>query len=103
MAEVDPKTLGIVMEGAQLAHSMPYIDEQLGKMEALVKRRVFNAIADGALTPEMALNAWFELHSYAMLNRRLDQKVQFATSNRQKVDHSLPDPASKVDKTPDKA
>lgn len=69
-----PMEIAAAQTAARLQGVMPYLQDEIGKMEAQVKMRAFNAIRDGKLTPDLAISLWMEAHAVQMLHVRLRTK-----------------------------
>lgn len=86
---VNPDLLGQVREGARLAGFMPYLEAELDKMHQLLDSRAYQAVSDGSLTPEVALNLWLEKYAYLKLQRRFKQVIAGSVSVGQDIAHQL--------------
>jgi hypothetical protein len=80
MTKLAMEDFGRITEGAKLAGFLPYLEEEIYKMEQLLEDQVFKKLAAKALTPEMALEAWIEKVAYRRLLKRFNQTVRMGTS-----------------------
>jgi len=71
-----PEELGDILGAARLLGVLPYVKVELERMEEQVISRVFSAMDAGALSPDVALNAWMELRAYRRLFKRLDTRAK---------------------------
>ena len=76
MSEPTFQELDKISTGAYVAGIMPTVEREIAEMAMVVQRKVFGAIRDGTLTPDMAVNAWYEVYSFQSLLRRLEKKVK---------------------------
>ena len=77
---IDPTDLGVIRDGARLAGFLPYLQDELIKMEEAAVVRIDQLMTQGKLTPELSQMAWIELLSYRRLRRRLEQRVRIGVS-----------------------
>lgn len=73
---LEHKDLQKISEGARLQGFEPYLKDYVEKMERTLVNKVFRALEEKTLTPEVALYAWMELLSYRRLLRKFQQQVQ---------------------------
>lgn len=77
---IAPENLAAITEGARIAQMLPYLAEEVAKMERAVENRVFEAIRTGELTGQMAVSAWMEKRSLRGLLAKMEQKVRLGQS-----------------------
>lgn len=65
---------------AALAQFRPYLEDYVSKMETSLEVKVFKALEDKTLTPELALYAWMEKLSYRRLLRKYNSDVNIGQS-----------------------
>lgn len=96
---VAPEEMAKISEGARLAGFLPYIEQEVAKMERMVENKAYLHIMKGTLTPEMALNYWLEKKAYHSLLTRFEQKVKIGqlAGNRLGVELNMPDTISSED------
>lgn len=73
-----------VVQGARLLNFLPYLQEEIVKMQSAVENKVAQHIKDGTLTPELAYNFWLERHSYTTLFSRFETKARLAAAQGDK-------------------
>lgn len=73
-----------VVQGARLINFLPYLEEEINKMIAVVDGKVNQHIRQGTLTPELALNFWLERDSYTTLFKRFKTKAAIAAGQGDK-------------------
>jgi hypothetical protein len=84
-----PDELASIREGVKLDALMPYVADEVSKMERALENRVQSELQAGTLTPEKALQAWIEKLSYRKLLSKFTQKVSIGQSMGQKHQSSL--------------
>ena len=84
-----PDQLGQIRTGAEMANMLPYIKvEAEGRMHG-VQNRVFMAIAQGKLTPELAMTAWHEMAAYRNMLKSYETHVKVGVSLAEKHSQSI--------------
>jgi len=48
----------------------------IAKLKTQVEQKVYQEISTGALTPEKALLAWYEMHSYHRLLQKFNKQIK---------------------------
>jgi hypothetical protein len=81
--------LGKVMDGARLAGSLPYLTDEIDKMEDALISRVLSTINDHTLTPDAAYAAWLELASYRSLLKRFRTRIAVGVSAGERSQDAL--------------
>lgn len=64
----------------RMAGFLPTLEEEMGKIKAIIVTRARTAATDGRLTPEFALQLWAEFLAADGLLRRMSQKVALSAS-----------------------
>lgn len=77
-------SLDEVVQGARLLNFLPYLQEEIVKMQTAVESKVAQHIKEGTLTPELAYNYWMERHSYTTLFGRFETKARLAAAQGDK-------------------
>lgn len=77
-------TIDEVVQGARLINFLPYLEEEILKMQRAVEAKVDQHIKAGTLTPELAFNFWLERHSYTTLFGRFETKARIAAAQGDK-------------------
>lgn len=75
-----PDELDMIAGSHYLRTALPTLEAELEQQSSITARRIFDAIRDGNLTPEKAMNAWHELYGYERLLRRLRKRVRHGES-----------------------
>lgn len=78
-----------VVQGARLINFLPYLAEEIDKMQRAVEVKVDQHIKAATLTPELAYNYWLEKHSYTTLLKRFETKAKVAAAQGDKNRASL--------------
>lgn len=78
--EPTPEQLAELSLGAKYLSLQAPITEDIQKMIRQAENRVFQAISDGSLTPEMALQGWYEVNSYHRLLQKFNQRIKMGQS-----------------------
>lgn len=73
---MDAKDAGEIRNVAIIQSFLPYLEAELAKMDRALENRVLTALEHGELTPQQALEAWYEKATYTKLIRRLTQTVR---------------------------
>lgn len=69
-----------VNDGARIAHMLPDMEREIGSLMHTVETRMYQAIANGSLTPEAAVTAWHEMAAYRNLLKRYQTRVKVGES-----------------------
>lgn len=85
----DAIPLSEVRDGARIANSMPFITAELEHMDRMLEARVFQALDDGTLTPDGALEAWQTKRAHKRLLKNLQTKVQLGIAAAASVVESV--------------
>lgn len=72
----EPHEIETALDGARLAGSLPTITEEVTRMKTTVENRIYAAIRDGRLTPDMAMNAWHEMQAYSRFFNNVRSRVK---------------------------
>lgn len=65
----NPEDIRIARNAAKLHGVLPEIQEAVGQQMAAIESRVYSAIRQGKLTPDMALSGWHEMFAaFSLLN-----------------------------------
>lgn len=73
-----------VVQGARLLNFLPYLKDEIEKMQGAVVATVRGHIDAGTLTPELSYNFWMEWNSYATLYKRFETKARLAMAQGDK-------------------
>lgn len=79
-SEPTPEQLLDLSQGAKLAALAEPLSADLGKLMEQSMNKVFIEIANGTLTPDLALQAWYELNAYQRLLQRFNQRIKVGQS-----------------------
>jgi hypothetical protein len=79
-ADPTPEQMSTIRRGAEMSNMLPYISSEIEGMMKSVQNKVFVAIANGTLTPEMAVSTWHEMAAYRNLLKRYETHVRVGTS-----------------------
>lgn len=71
--------------GQTAALAMELVGDELEQAQAHVSRKAFECVRNGTLTPEQAMNFWFEKHALFTLQTRLTQKMNVGRSSAMKA------------------
>lgn len=74
--EPTPSELMDLSIGAKYLQLKEPLSNDIQKMIQGVENRVYVAISQGQLTPEYAMQAWYEMHSYHRLMQKFNQRIQ---------------------------
>lgn len=77
--------LALVGKGRVSAELLPLVEEVVAGMERSLENRIFQGLAAGTLTPEVALYAWIEKSTYKTLLKRLTTHILVGQSAAQAV------------------
>lgn len=81
-----PEQLAKVNEGIKVREFiLPYLEEEIPKMERAVENRIYTLIYKGTLTPEAAYGAWIEKRNLHALLVRFQQKVLIAQATGERL------------------
>lgn len=61
---------------AIMSNVMPYIQEEVAKMDRALENKMLTALNDGSLTAEMALNGWIEKLTLRRFLGKFDKSAQ---------------------------
>lgn len=89
----DP-TIGELMDlsiGAKYQQLKEPLTNDLQKLKSGVETRVFTAISKGNLTPELALQAWYEVHSYHRLMQKFNQRIEIGINEGENLSPQIGD------------
>jgi hypothetical protein len=78
--EPTPDQLLELATGAKYQALAEPLNADMNKLKLQVEQRVYKAISTGTLTPEMALQAWYEMHSYHRLIQKFNQRIKMGVS-----------------------
>lgn len=79
-SEPTPEQLLDLSAGAKLAALREPLTEDLQTLRNQVYNKVFTAISKGELTPDMAVQAWHEVHAYHRIQQKINQRVKVGQS-----------------------
>jgi hypothetical protein len=88
-ADPTPQEMATVADGARMAHMLPYMQETIQTQLNVIQTKVYAAIANGTLTPEMALTAWHEMAANHNLLKRYTLHVKLGTNVAEKHSTTL--------------
>lgn len=80
-----PVEVNRAVEGVRLGAALPGLQSELRGMEDALFARVFAELEKGKLTPEQALWAWLELHTYRRLERRLRTRAVLGAADLETI------------------
>lgn len=80
-----PEELAEIRNGARVANMLPYVEDEIERMQKTLKTKTFELVRKGELTPERAVHAWMELYSYDRLLRTFRTKVKMGESAGEKT------------------
>lgn len=85
----EPKDLASIQDSARLTGFLPYLDNELRRMEEVLDTKIFILLDKGELTPEAAKDAWIEKRAIRRLGRRFDQRVKLGVSTGARLHEAL--------------
>lgn len=85
MAEIKPEDALDIRNVALLREIIPIVDAELTKLDRALENRVFSAVLNGGLTPEVAQQAWFEKIAYRKIRTSLEQKARLGATKAEAV------------------
>lgn len=80
MAEPKPEDMLDIRNVALLAEIIPIVTAEVMQMTRALENRMANAITNKEMTPDMAVQAWYEKYAYRKLLTSLNQKVRLGQS-----------------------
>jgi len=72
----EPALLARISDAARLEGMMPYLEDEVSRMNDALETRIYAKIDHNELSADEALTAWLEKRTYAKLVRRLRSKVK---------------------------
>lgn len=73
---MDKHFAGKVRDAAVISSLMPYLKTELADMHNVADNTAYGLIAQGKLSPEIALNLWNQKYSYQRLLRRFEKRLK---------------------------
>lgn len=80
MTELAQLDASLIAEGARLAGVLPYLEEELDKIERRLDMRIYAQLDKDELSPDQALLAWQEKHILKRIRNSFVTKVKMGTS-----------------------
>lgn len=74
--EPTPDQLLDLATGAKYQALQEPLNADISKLMRQVEQRMYTAISTDKLTPEMAVRAWYEMHSYFRLLQKFNQRIK---------------------------
>jgi len=82
---VSPKEVAAVRDVARLGTALPYMTDQLDRMERGLDTKTLVALAHGELSPEKALEAWIEKSIISRMRKGLTTAIRVGTTIGERV------------------
>lgn len=77
---MNPEQLGQAVDGAKLQALLPYLEYEIGKLEAALDSRTAQLISQNKLTPEVSQQVLYEKHAYRRILSRFRQHIALGNS-----------------------
>lgn len=91
MNELSMTEIDTLAQTAKLSGFLPYLEQALDKMEAMLDRKVFALLDKDELTPQLAVYAWQEKRIIQRLYSQFHQKIATAQSIGEQYQRSMND------------